>query len=316
MILLIGGMGFIGMHTTRALLDAGESVAVSWFSTQRLPDFLKDEVGRRLFIERMDVSKTFEVFDMVRRNRVDSIIDLMAPPAVGTSPHFDYHMYTTGLQNVLEAARTFGMKRVSLGSSGGVYGGLPEGPYHEDMLLPIDSRTQVEAFKKSMEIQAFHYAGRADLNVVSLRIGSIYGPMYYSMFNAASRMCHAAIKGEEPDFSDRPGGTIFEDDAQDWTFVKDVARGIQMLHTADTLNHRIYNVSAGRATTNKETFAAVHKVVPGAKCLAMKPGSAPNPRTNPAMDLSRISSEVGYEPEYSIERGIAEYIDWLRDNPQ
>ena len=47
MILLIGGIGFIGMHTTRAHLDAGESVAVSWFSTQRLPDFLKDEVGRR-----------------------------------------------------------------------------------------------------------------------------------------------------------------------------------------------------------------------------------------------------------------------------
>jgi len=48
----------------------------------------------------------------------------------------------------------------------------------------------------------FHFKNRllshrADLNVVSLRIGSIYGPMYYSMFNAASRMCHAALKGEE-----------------------------------------------------------------------------------------------------------------------
>ncbi len=110
MILLIGGMGFIGMHTTRSLLDAGESVVVSWFSTQRLPAFLKDEVGKRLFVERMDVSKTFEVFDVVRRNKVDSIIDLMAPPAVGTSPHFDYHMYTTGLQNVLEAARRHGIE--------------------------------------------------------------------------------------------------------------------------------------------------------------------------------------------------------------
>ncbi len=156
----------------------------------------------------------------------DSIIDLMAPPPRGTSPHFDYHMYTTGLQNVLEAARGFGIKRVSLGSSGSVYGGIPEGPYREDMPLPVESRTQVEAFKKSMEIQAFHYADRADLNVLPLRIGSIYGPMYYSMFNAASRMCHGAVRGEDADFSDRPGGMVFEDDAQDWTFVKDVARGV------------------------------------------------------------------------------------------
>lgn len=316
MILLIGGMGFIGMHTARCLLDAGESVVVSWYSTQRLPESLQDEVGKRLVVEHMDVSKTFEVFDVVQRNKVDSIINLMAPPAVGASPHFDYHMYTTGLQNVLEVARTFGMKRVSLGSSGSVYAGLPEGPYREDMLLPIESRTQVEAFKKSMEIHALHYAGRADLNVVSLRIGSIYGPMYYSMFNAASRMCHAAVNGDEPDFSDRPGGAIFEDDAQDWTFVKDVARGIQMVHTADSLSHRIYNVSAGRATTNEDTFAAVQKSVPNAKCSAMKPGSPLNARSNPAMDLSRISADVGYEPEYSIDRGIAEYIDWLRNNPR
>ena len=152
--------------------------------------------------------------------------------------------------------------------------------------------------------------------MVSLRIGSIYGPMYYSMFNAASRLCHAAVKGEEADFSDRPGGVIFEDDAQDWTFVKDVARGIQLLHTSDSLSHRIYNVSAGRATTAKETLEAVQRAAPGFKCAAMTPGSAPNASSNPAMDLSRITAEVGFRPEYDIGRGIAEYVDWLKDNPR
>lgn len=65
----------------------------------------------------------------------------------------------------------------------------------------------------ALQLQALHYAGRADLDVVSLRTGSIYGPMYYSMFNAASR-CHAAVKKEEPDFRDRPGGVKVENDAQ------------------------------------------------------------------------------------------------------
>ena len=129
-------------------------------------------------------------------------------------------------------------------------------------------------------------------------------------------MCHAAVKGEEADFSDRPGGVIYENDAQDWTFVKDVARGIQMLHTAESLNHNIYNVSAGRATTTKETFQAVRKAAPGFTCAAITSGGAPNAPTNPAMDLSRITADVGFQPEYGIDRGIAEYIDWLKNNPR
>src|SRR5919108_846809 len=198
MILIIGGMGFIGLNTAARLLEVGEQVVITQHTSHRLPDLLKDEVGTRVFIARMDVTNPYEVFDVVRRHQVDSVINLMAPPARSLSTQADYHLYTAGLENVLQAAHTFGLKRVSLGSSVSVYGGLPEGPYREDMPPPVDSHTQVAAFKKGMEIHALHYASRAHLDVVSLRIASIYGPLYYSMHNAISRMCHAAIKNVEP----------------------------------------------------------------------------------------------------------------------
>ena len=35
-----------------------------------------------------------------------------------------------------------------------------------------------------------------------------------------------------------------------------------------------------------------------------------------ATDLSRIKTDVGYEPEHTLETGIGAYIDWLRKNPQ
>jgi UDP-glucose 4-epimerase len=167
-----------------------------------------------------------------------------------------------------------------------------------------------------MEMHAHFYAVQTSLDVIALRIGSIYGPLYYSMHNPISRMCHAAVKNVEPDFSDRPDGKIFEDDQADWTYVKDVARGIAMIHTADTLRHRVYNIASGRASSNKDAFAAVQKAVPGARCSALKPGRTPGASTNPATDLSRIKQDVGYEPEYTLESGIAHYIDWLRTNPQ
>jgi nucleoside-diphosphate-sugar epimerase len=34
------------------------------------------------------------------------------------------------------------------------------------------------------------------------------------------------------------------------------------------------------------------------------------------MDITRIMNEVGYRPEYDVERGVAEYIDWLRKHPE
>ncbi len=314
MILIVGGMGFIGLNTALRFLEVGQRVVLSQHSARRVPDVLKSEIGSRAQIAQMDVTNPYEVFEVVRKNQVESIVNLMAPPARSLSTQSDYHLYTAGLQNVLEAARTFGLRRVSLGSSVGVYGGIPNGPYREDTPLPVTSPTQVSAFKKGMEMHAHFYAAQTKIDVVALRIGSIYGPFYYSMHNPISRMCHGAARNTEPDFSDRPDGKIFEDDQADWTYVKDVARGIQQVHMSDKLAYRVYNLASGRASSNRDAFEAVRKAVPGARCAALKPGKTPGGSTNPATDLSR-AAEVGYRPEYSLETGIAAYIDWLRTNP-
>src|SRR5438128_10099876 len=97
--------------------------------------------------------------------------------------------------------------------------------------------------------------------MVALRTGSIYAPLYHRMHNPISRMCHGAARNAEPDFSDRPDGKIFEDDQADWPYVKDVARGIQQVHTADKLAHRVYNVAPGRASSNRDPFEALRKAV-------------------------------------------------------
>jgi len=316
MILIVGGMGFIGLNTALRLLEVGERVVITRHSAHRLPDVLKDKLEAGLFTARMDVTDPYEVFEVVRRHHVESIINLMAPPARSISTHADYHLYTRGLQNVLEAARTFGLRRVSLGSSVAVYGGLPSGPFREDQPLPVPSPTQVSAFKKGMEMHAQYYAAQVKLDVVALRIASIYGPHYYSMHNAIGRLCHAAVKNSEPDFSDRPDGKIFADDQGDWTYVKDVARGIQLVHTGEKLTHRIYNIGSGRATSNAEIVDAVRKAVPGFPGVVLKAGRSPGGSTNPATDLSRIKTDVGYQPEHTIETGIAAYITWLRAHPE
>ena len=56
MILITGGMGFIGLHTARAMLDAGEDVVITYYQTWREPDFIKDEFGGRVQVEQVDVT--------------------------------------------------------------------------------------------------------------------------------------------------------------------------------------------------------------------------------------------------------------------
>lgn len=85
MILIIGGMGFIGLHTTLRLVEAGESVVITQFATRRVPAALEPELDKRVFVERMDVTDAYNVFDVMRRRKVDSIINLMAPPARGST---------------------------------------------------------------------------------------------------------------------------------------------------------------------------------------------------------------------------------------
>ena len=64
-----------------------------------------------------------------------------------------------------------------------------------------------------------------------------------------------------------------------------------------------------------EFVEVVKKVVPGA-AIDLPPGHGPRHRPNAYMDIGRLKHEVGYRPQYTIERALEEYIDWLRRHPE
>ena len=144
-----------------------------------------------------------------------------------------------------------------------------------------------------------------------MRIGGIWGPLYHSMANLPSRLTHAAVKGTDPDLASSRGGVPFAEDSGDMCYVKDCAQGIQLLTLTETLPHNIYNVGSGRATTNGELLAAVKKAVPTCT-LEIKAGRSPRWRQDVYMDISRIKADTGYEPRYTVETGVQDYVAWLQ----
>jgi UDP-glucose 4-epimerase len=315
MILITGGLGFIGLHTARRFLDVGEQVVLTQYKMRREPDFIKREIGKRAFIETLDVTAGHDVIVVVRRHKVTGIVHLAVPGLGALSAAEDYRVNVMGCLNILEAARLFDVRRASLASSVAVYASLPEGPFHEEAHLPVHSGNPTETFKKALEILGLHYASRTNLEVVALRISSPFGPLYHSLAAPTSRICHAAARGVSTDFTGARRGAPYEEDDTGALYVKDCAAAIQLLQMAEKLSHRIYNIGSESPTTYGEFVDAVKSAVPDAQ-VSLQPGRNPRYRPNAYMDITRIKEDVGYRPQYDIQRGVEEYIDWLRSHPE
>jgi UDP-glucose 4-epimerase len=310
MILITGGLGFIGLHTARSLLDLGEDVVLTQYRVARQPDFIKGELGKRAFVEQLDATDRDRMMAIGNRHKITGIIHMATPGLGALGPADDFKVNMYGLLNCLEAAEAWGVTRLSVASSVTVYAGLTDGPWNEDTPLRMTPANPVEAYKKAYEIVSTHYAQRTGFDIVLLRMGYIWGPLYHSMGNAVSRLTHAAVKGVAPELR----GDLYEDDAQDYCYVKDCGRGVAMLQVAEKLMYQCYNIGAGRATSNKEFANAIRRHYPNA-VLPLKPGAS-QARKDAYMDLSRIRGEVGYRPEYDVNAAMDDYIAWLGANPE
>lgn len=311
MILITGGLGFVGVHTAAALLSAGEKVVLTRHRFGRIPEFLADRIDSGVFVEQIDVTDADSLRELVSRHGVDGIIHLAAPPLSENSIETEFRTNLQGLVSVLEAARFANVKRVTIGSSIAVYRGLANGPFREGENLPMHSAIGVETFKKSFEILADHYANRSGLEIACIRISSVYGPLYSSMVNVPSRIVHAAVRGMKGPLPHAMFPNTFAESSADFIFVEDCARGIRDLQLASKLEHRTYNLGSGRATTAQEFAEAVRRVVPGAD-IALEDGVGPHFRHDAFEDLTRIRAEVNFEPRFDVNHAVERYVAWLR----
>ena len=312
MILITGGLGFIGLHTAAAFLAVGESVVLTRHRSSHLPAFLSPHLGSRLFVEPVNLSDCAALQALLGKHDVDGIVHLAAPPLEVESVHSEFEINLGGLAAVLEAARASRVRRVTIGSSIAVYRALPRGPFREDVALPMEARIGVEAFKKCFELLADYHARQTGLDIVCVRISSIYGPLYRSLVNVPSRIVHAAVRGVPGPLPHRLAPDVFSAAAADLLYVEDCARGLQQVQLAPKLNHRLYNLGAGRATSPAEFTAAVRRVIPRAD-ITLRDGAGPHHRPDAFEDLGRLRADVGFEVQHAPESAIEKYVAWLQN---
>ncbi|TDQ04122.1 NAD-dependent epimerase/dehydratase family protein [Labedaea rhizosphaerae] len=292
MILVTGGLGMIGAHTARALVDLGHEVIVTTRRPAEPPSFLTGKVT----VETLDVTDRAAFLALGQRHDITDIVHL-AGSIPGENPVDFFRHDLTGLLNALDAARAWGVRRFAVASSLGVYIGRSEIPWHEELALPtVDLPHLIVAFKKAVEPLTTHSLQGSGVEPVLLRIGTIWGPLYdpESPFFPIPSVVSAVRRGERP---------TLDEGAFDCCYAPDAGRAIALLMAAKTLRHNVYNVSSGKPADNREFAEALGLDLPAASS-----GEVPH------LDITRLTEETGFTPEFDVAKAVAHYLDWRAAN--
>jgi UDP-glucose 4-epimerase len=308
MILVTGGSGFIGSHTVRALYGLGEASVLLQRRTGKVPVHLAD---LPVVAEQADVADLGSLRAIGARHEITGIVHLAGYPAPrGSAGGIEATQgLLDGLLNVARVAQEWGVRRVGLASTIGVYGGVDDdGPLTEDRPVLLTAPHPIPRSKKIAELLGEQLAEATGVEIVNLRISGTWGPLgHEDPFFAAPALIHAAASGQPLDLS----GLLVQPrlgDGLDLCYVKDTGRAIALLQLAEDLKHRTYNVGSGHLTTNADVIAAIRETVPEAELTL--PAGANRPRA--ALDITRLREDTGFEPEYDTVRAAADYIAWLR----
>jgi nucleoside-diphosphate-sugar epimerase len=217
-----------------------------------------------------------------------------------------------GTVNVFEAARLEKVSRVIFPSSGTVYlGSIGEGLQKIDESIPMNPPSVYAATKASCEFMGRAYAKRYGFEFICLRyVGGLYGPSPTALKAtreiAIQDMIRAALKGE-------PAKVSWPYAPTEVLYGKDAAKGTVLAVLKDKFKDQLFHIGNGQLVGGDEILAAVKKHFPAANIeLATGGNPMPYPESRLASDFSRSKEQLGYEPDYPIEKAVVDYAATLK----
>src|SRR5262245_27708434 len=308
-ILITGGSGLVGAYAVNMLLQRGERPVV--FDVA-LNERLLSAVGvdtDKVTLIRGDMADLPALISAIRDNDCDQIIHLAAflGEEVQRRPYSGVRLNFMGTVNVFESARLEKVRRVVFPSSGTVYlGSLGEGLKQIDENIPMNPPSVYAATKASCEFMGRTYAKRYGFEFICLRYtGGLYGPSPAALKAtreiAIQQMIRAAVKGEAAKVS-WPYGPA------EILYGKDAAKGTVLAVMKDKFKDMLFHIGNGKMVSGDDIVAAVRKRFPGSNIELVKSSNPmPYPESRLSSDFSRAKEQLGYEPDYPLEKAVEDY---------
>jgi UDP-glucose 4-epimerase len=313
-ILITGGSGLVGVYAVAMLLERGERPVV--FDVA-INERLLDAVGidtKKITLVRGDMADLPALISTLRDNDCDRVIHLAAflGEEVQRRPYSGVRLNFMGTINVFEAARLEKISRVVFPSSGTVYlGSIGEGLTKIDESIPINPPSIYAATKASCEFMGRAYAKRYGFEFICLRyVGGLYGPSPVALKAtremAIQQMIRAAVKGETAKINWPYGAT-------EVLYGKDAAKGTVLAVLKDKFKDDLFHIGNGQMVGGDEIIDAVRKKFPKSNLELIRGSNPmPYPESRLASDFSRSKEQLGYEPDYPIDKAVEDYAATLK----
>jgi UDP-glucose 4-epimerase len=308
-ILITGGSGLVGAYAVNMLLERGaRPVVFDVALNERLLNAVGVDTSKITMI-RGDMMDMPAIISAIRDNDCDRIIHLAAflGEEVQRRPYSGVNLNFMGTVNVFEAARLEKVARVIFPSSGTVYlGSLGEGLKQIDESIPMNPPSVYAATKASCEFMGRAYAKRYGFEFICLRYtGGLYGPSPAALKAtreiAIQQLIRAAVKGESAKIG-WPYGPA------EILYGKDAAKGTVLAVLKDKFKDTLFHIGNGDLLSGEDIVAAVRKKFPGANVELVKgTNPMPYPESRLSSNFSRAKEQLGYEPEFPIDRAVEDY---------
>jgi len=209
-----------------------------------------------------------------------------------------------GTQVLLDQALALSIGRFVHVSTDEVYGSIEEGSWDEHQ--PLLPNSPYSASKASSDLLVRSYHITHGLNTSITRCSNNYGPHHFPEKVIPLFVTNLLDGKKVPLYGDG-------ENVRDWLHVDDHCRGIAKV----LLNGRageIYNIGGGTELTNKELTHLLLEATGRDESFVQRVADRKGHDRRYSVDIGKISSELGYTPQVNFDEGLAEVVQWYRDN--
>lgn len=316
-ILVTGGAGFIGCNFVYYMLEKHPDYEIvcldaltyagnlkSLDSAMKNPKFkfVKGSIADKALVDKLFSAEKFDVVvNFAAESHVDRSIE---------NPFIFLETNVMGTACLLEASKKYGVKRFHQVSTDEVYGDLPlDRPdlfFTED--LPLTTSSPYSASKASADLLTLAFHRTYGLPVTISRCSNNYGPYQFPEKLIPLMVVRALENQPLPVYGE--GLNV-----RDWLYVDDHCKAIDMIIHNGRVGE-VYNVGGHNERQNIQVVKTVLRQLEKPESLITFVKDRAGHDLRYAIDPSKISAELGWQPETDFDSGMKKTIQWYLDNSE
>lgn len=304
-LLITGHCGFIGQNFVRMYKDKHTIVGIDklgYASDRRAAALCQTRV--------LDIAEDNLDFLGLANPPFDGVINFAAESHVDNSiasPDPFMKSNFIGTFKLLEFVKNYKIPRFLQASTDEVYGDLQpdDPPFSDDFLLKPSS--PYSASKAAADMLVLSYCRTYGINAVITRSCNNYGPFQYKEKLLPVVILRALSDQKIPVYG--VGKNIRE-----WIFVEDNCEAIMTTFLKGN-SGEIYNIGSGMEITNIDLVKIILEIMDKPESLIEFVTDRKGHDLRYALDFNKISTELNWYPNTSLECGLRKTIDWYTKNP-